>query len=258
MKGECKMYEIQKAPMLKRISAFLLDFVLMTIAVTGFALLVSLMSGRMKHVDKMAEREAYYEEEYGVDFDISEEDFSKMSEAEQKHLDEAYNAFRQDEEYNVAFSKLISQAALMVTFGFLLAFLLLELAVPILFGNGQTVGKKIFNLGVVHVNAVKLSGVGLFARSILGKYTVETMIPVVLILMMFLGGGASGLLVIALLVILQIFAFFKNKMNTPIHDVLAHTVCVDLSVQLIYRTEQELIDHKLRLHNEIAKEASDD
>lgn len=245
------MYEIQKASMLKRISAFLLDFVLMTIAVTGFALLVSLMTGRMKHVDKMEEREAYYEEKYDVDFGITEEKFNSLTEDEQKHLDNAYNEFRRDEEYNVALSKSISQLMLMVTFGFLLSFILLELVIPIIFGNGQTVGKKVFNLGVVHVNAVKISGVGLFARSILGKYTVETMIPVVLMLMMFLGGSASGIIVIGLLIILEIFAFFKNKMNTPIHDVLSHTVCVDLSVQLIYRTEQELIDHKTRLHNEI-------
>ena len=145
---------------------------------------------------------------------------------------------------------------IMITFSLLLSYILLELVIPIILGNGQTVGKKVFAIGVVHVNAVRLTGLGLFTRTILGKYTVEAMIPVMLILLtLFGGGGLTGLLVLGLLIILEVFTFTKNKQNTPIHDVLSHTVCVDLSVQQIYENENELIKHKERLHEEAVQDS---
>ena len=261
------MYGIQKASVLKRVSAFLLDFILMTIAATGFAVLVSLITGREKHVKKIEERKVYYETHYSetyypdgsfkVDVDITQEDFDKLDEDKKDVVNKAKSACGNDEEFKHASSMSISLFLIMITFGILLSFILLEVVLPVIFGNGQTVGKKVFSLGVVHVNAVKLTGVGLFARSILGKYTVEVMIPLILLFMLIGGGNASGLLVLGLLVILEIFAFFKNKMNTPIHDVLAHTVCVDLSIQRIYQNEQELIDHKLRTHSEAMQDSED-
>ena len=245
------MYGIQKAGMLKRISAFLLDFILMTIAVTGFAFLISTITGRENYVDKMNERKEFYEEKYTVDFDISEEDYNKLDENERKHIDDAYVEYRRDEEYLYAFNMQANLTLIMITFSLLLSYVILELVLPIIFGNGQTVGKKVFSIGIVHVNAVRLTGLGLFTRTMLGKYTVETMIPVILLMMvLFGGGGITGLLVLGLLLILELFTFFKNGQNTPIHDVLAHTVCVDLSVQQIYADEQELIKHKERLHAE--------
>ena len=250
------MYSIQKASMLKRISAFLLDFILLTIAVTGFALLISVITGRAKHVDKMNERKAYFEETYSVDFDIKEEDYNKLSDDEKQRIDDAYVLYRQDEEYLYAFNMLANLTLIMITFSLLLSYVLLELVLPIIFGNGQTVGKKVFAIGVVHVNAVRLTGLGLFTRTILGKYTVEAMIPVMLLLLtVFGGGGLTGLLVLGLLIVLEVFTFTKNKQNTPIHDVLAHTVCVDLSVQQIYENENELIKHKERLHEEAVQDS---
>lgn len=256
------MYGIQKAGMLKRISAFLLDFILMAIAATGFAVLVSFITGREKHLDKKNEIKEYYEalystEDFEVDTDISRAEFDLLTDEQKAAVNGAKIAMYNNEDFRYASAKHASLVLIMVTFSLLLSYVGLELVVPMLFGNGQTVGKKVFNLGVVHVNAVKLSGVGLFARSILGKYTVETMIPVFLLFMMMSKSGLSELIVLGLLLILEIVAFFINKMNTPIHDVLSHTVCVDMSVQMVYKDEQELIDHKTRLHNELVNGSDD-
>lgn len=272
------MYTIQKASMLKRISAFLLDFILMTIAVTGFAFIISLITGYSGHLDKLSEREAYYESKYYPEFGITEEQYNALgaeakaayaydfdiigtekydalTEAEKTNIMNAYKSLLEDDDYSYAYSMLFNLTLIMITFSLLLSFILLEMVIPKIFGNGQTVGKKVFALGIVHVNAVRLSGVGNFTRVILGKFTVETMIPVIMAMMLFTGGGLTGLLVLGLLIILEIFVFFKNKLCTPIHDVLAQTVCVDMSVQLVYENEDELIKHKERIHAEIVKDS---
>ena len=272
------MYTIQKASIMKRMAAFLLDFILMTIAVTGFAFLVALITNIQGHVDVMNARKEYFEtkyySEFGIteaeynalskdeqvkyhyDFDISQEDYSALSEENRKNLDAAYGLMRNDEEYLYAITMVTNLTLIMITMGLMTAFILLELVIPKIFGNGQTVGKKVFSLGVVHVNAVKLTGVGLFTRTMLGKYTVEVMIPVMMLFMMLLSGeGLTAVLVLGLLIILEIFAFFRNRLDTPIHDVLSHTVCVDMSVQQIYENEEELIKHKQRLHEELARES---
>ena len=272
------MYKIHKAPMLKRVSAFLLDFILFTIAVTGFAFLFSLIMGTSKQFDTIAEREHYYETkyyeaygiteaeyealseeqkaEYNYDFSvIGTKEFDEMTEAERAAIEAAYMLCQNDETYRYANDLLIYLLLTIVTLSLLLSFILLEIVIPQILGNGQTVGKKIFAVGVIHVNAVKLSGVGNFTRVILGKFTVETMIPLTMLILLLGTYNLTGLIVIALFIILELFAFFKNKLYTPVHDVLAHTVCVDMSVQLIYESEAALIRHKEKLHAEVVQDS---
>lgn len=259
-RGGYEMYDIQKASMLKRISAFLLDFVLMTIAVTGFAFLITAITGYDNHVNTFEAKRAEYEEIYNIDLDMTEEEKSAMSAAEReaydKRLAEADEAFSKDETVLIALNMMFNLILITVSLSLLLSFLLLEFAVPMFLKNGQTVGKKIFAIGVVHENSVKISGFALFSRTILGKYTVETMIPVIVIITMLFGGaGLEGLILLVLLIGLQLFVFFKNKLNTPLHDVLGHTVAVDLSTQMIFDNVDELIAYKKKIHAETAEKA---
>lgn len=250
-----RMYEIQKASMLKRISAFLLDFILMTIAVTGFALLLSVITGLDTHTTTMADKQAYYEETYNVDFDLTIEEMEKLPKEEQDRIQNVYNEqFAKDPDVIYAFNMIFNLTLVITSLSLLFGFMLLEFVIPLIFKNGQTVGKKVFSLGVVHTNSVRLTNVALFARTLLGKYTIETMVPVILITTMLFGsGGFVGVLVLGLLLVLQLFVFFKGKAYTPIHDVLGHTVCVDLSSQLVFENADELIKYKTSMHEEEVK-----
>ena len=251
------MYDIQKASLLKRFSAFLLDFILMTIAVTGFAFLFSVIVGYDNYTDTLLEKEAYYEELYDVDFDYARANPDKLTKEEYDKVVNVYdNIYGKDPEVLFAYDMTFYLTLTMTTVSILLAYLLLELVVPLILKNGQTVGKKIFSIGVMHVNGVRLSGVALFARTLLGKYTIETMIPVIMITTMLFGGaGVVGLIVLGLILFLEVFVFFKNKIYTPIHDVLGHTVCVDLPSQLVFENEDELIAFKAKLHADAAERA---
>ena len=132
-----------------------------------------------------------------------------------------------------------------------------EFVVPLLFGNGQTVGKKIFGIAVMRVNGVKINGVALFIRSILGKYTIETMVPVMLVIMVMLEVlGIVGPAVILLIGVLQIGLMLATRTNSAIHDCLANTVAVDLHSQMIFGSEAEVIEYKKRIHEDIANRSN--
>ena len=108
----------------------------------------------------------------------------------------------------------------------------------------------------MRIDGVRISPVILFVRSILGKYTVEIMIPVIIILMMFFGVGSIVTLgVVVLILLFEIILVIATKTNSFIHDVLSSTVVVDLPSQMIFDSVEAKIEYQARIHNEDAKNA---
>ena len=251
------VYDVQKAGFWKRLSAWFLDVILLLILAVGMSLALSSLLNFDGYYTTMETISQKYEDESGVSFDISEEEYGALSEAEQAKIDAAYAKFAADEEAIHAYNMLISLSILILSLSIFLAMLLLDFVVPMLFGNGQTVGKKVFGIGVMRVNGVKVDGVCMFIRAILGKYTIETMVPVMLVIMVFWGIlGIVGPVVILLMALLQMILMFATRNNAAIHDCLANTVVVDLPSQMIFGSESELIDYKKRIHEEMANRAS--
>jgi len=245
------MGDFQKAGMWKRISAALLDFVLLVTVVIGVALLLSTALNYAQYVERMDALYDEYEAEYGLSFDISAEEYQAMSPEEKIPYDEAYDAFANDEEALLVQGKLFTYALMIVSFSILAGYFLLEFIVPLLFGNGQTLGKKIFGIGVMRIDSVKISPLLLFARSILGKCTVETMVPSLLLVMLIFNlMGAIAVFVIIGLAVLQIVLVAATKGRTPIHDVLAQTVTVDFASQRIFDSPEALLEYKKKIHAE--------
>ena len=142
---------------------------------------------------------------------------------------------------------------LIITFGVLLGMLALEFFVPLLFKNGQTLGKKVFGLAVVRRDCVRLAPLLLLVRTLLGKYTIETMIPILLLFLIFFGGlGFVGLAVLAALLVLQVGLVAGTRNNSAIHDLLAQTVVVDMASQMIFDSEQELLAYREQMQAERA------
>ncbi len=258
------VFEIQKASLLKRFSAFLLDFILMAVAVTGFAALLGWCTGFDGYFDTYSEKSEYYAStieidetvDFEIDFSIAKEDYDKLSKESRDKIDAAYAAFQKDPEVVRAYGMIFNLTLVILTFSILLGFLLLEFALPLIFGHGQTVGKKVFSIGVIHSNGVKMSNIALFVRTLLGKYTIETMIPIISFLgMMFGVGGPVSLFVLILILILELFVFFKNKTFTLIHDAMSSTLTVDLPSQRVFDTVDELIAYKEAVAERIANEA---
>ncbi len=250
------MLDLQKASVLKRVSAFLLDMILLLILITGFAFVLSLVTGYDGYNERLEAVEQEYEDKYGVSFDISEEEYNKMPEEQRKYFDEVYTEFSKDEEalylYNMQFNLIL----MISTVSILLSYVVLELILPLVFKNGQTVGKKIFGIALMHTNSVRLTTMALFVRTILGKFTLETMIPVYIFIMAVFGTlGLTGTIMLLLILVLQIGVILITKTNSCIHDLLANTVAVDLSSQMIFDSVDAMNEYKKKIHAEQVKNA---
>ena len=246
-------HDIQKAGLWKRIAAGILDGILLVILAVGIAVLMGALLGYDGYNTTLSESYAHYEEQYGIDFQITGEEYNALSPQERENYDTAYDALIHDQEAMKAYNMVLSLSLLITTGGILGACLLLEFVLPLIFGNGQTVGKKVFGLGVIRVDGVRATSLQMFLRTVLGKFTIETMIPVYVVLMIFFNIiGLGGTLFLGALLVAQILVMALNANNALIHDLLAGTVVVDVASQMIFRSTQDLIDYKKKLNREQA------
>ena len=245
------MLDLQRAGMWKRLSAALFDSIILFTVIVGMALLLSSVLDYDSHVSRMNELEQQYGDEFGVDLNITLEELKALSEEERQVYEAADEAYSQDPDVIYTYNMMLSMAMVIVTFAILLGYLLLEFLVPLLLKNGQTFGKKLFGIGVMRVDSVRLPSVLLFARTVLGKFTIGTMIPVYVIIMIVFGRlGMFGTVLIGALLLVQAILFFGTHAHTPIHDKLAGTVTVDLASQMIFDSPEALLEYKKRIHAE--------
>lgn len=248
------MYDLQKANMWKRMSAALFDFIILGIVAVGAALLLSVVLGYETYSDQFTAITEEYQAEYGLDFDITAEEYAALPEEKKQAYEAANEAYGKDPEVAAVYGMIVNLSLLITTFAILLAYLILEFLIPLLLKNGQTLGKKIFGVGVMREDGVKLPPLLLFTRTVLGKYTVGTMIPVFVIMMIYFNMlSIFGVVVIGGLLLVQGVLFFGTAAHTPIHDKLAHTVTVDIASQMIFDSPEALLEYKKRIHAEEAE-----
>ena len=247
------VYDLQKANMWKRIAAWMFDGILTATLAVGFGLLLSFLLGYDAHNQKMETAFASYESQYGVVFDISQEKYLTMTDTQRQNYDDAYAALIADEEFLYAYNMSLNLTLVITSVSILLSMIVWEFVIPLFLGNGQTVGKKIFGLGLVRVDGVKVNNMQLFTRALLGKFTIETMLPVYILVLLFWGSvGILGTAVLLILAIAQILCIVISKSNSFIHDLLAGTAVVDISSQMIFRTTEDLLEYRKQVAAEQA------
>lgn len=277
------MFELKKIGFVKRASALLLDAILLAVLTTGFMFILSLICdyrGQSEKASNYLNQWEDYRIEYISDiaknygFTYTESDdgsyaFKKgtedssidevldalvKDEARQGRMEEAYAAYKKLPSVSVVNSQyeyVYTMLFMIISIGVLLAYLVLEFVLPIILKNGRTVGKKVFGICLVQPNCVKVSKLQLFARTILGKFAIETMFPILLVFLFLFGGiGWLAIILFVAITLLNIILFIVTKNKTPIHDMIAGTVTVDMSLQMIYQSEQDLVEKKSILHSE--------
>ena len=238
-------YEIQKASLWKRIAAGILDFILIIVLATGTGWALSGLLQYDNYSNRLDQLRSSYEERYGIDLDVPMEALSTEQQAVYKAADEA---FGQDEEAIYLFNMAINLILLIVTGGILAAFIVLELIVPLLIGNGQTVGKKVFSLCLVRNDGVKINNLQLFARTVLGKFAVETMIPVYVVIMFRFNALNLMSLILGVAVLLtQCISIIATRNNCLLHDLMVGTVVVDYGSQKIFKSTDDLIAYQKKI-----------
>ena len=244
------IYDLQKGSLLKRASAFLLDGILLVIVAVGFAFALSAILDYNRYSDIYSEGIRRYSEEYNINFEAQ---FNALTEEQRQNYEAAINAMNEDLEILNALNAIVRMIVAIASVSFFLAFLVIEYILPLIFKNGQTVGKKVFGLGVMRSNGVRVRPISLFARTFLGKYVVETMIPVLVAMMIIFNAigvmpspGLFGPILVVLLLIAQIVLVAATKTNSMIHDIVSDCVVVDLASQMIFDSEQAMIDYKAK------------
>ena len=121
------------------------------------------------------------------------------------------------------------------------------------FKNGQTLCKKIFGLCLMRTDGVKVNNMQLFARTVLGKFAIETMIPAYILILLYMGAADMfSLLLLASILIAQLIILAVTRNNSLIHDLLAGTVVVDYASQKIFTSTEDLIAYQKRVAAERA------
>ena len=238
---------IQKASIAKRISAGLLDVIAVSIIATLCAWIISLATNYDGWNKKLEDAYAKYETQYGVTFRITEEEYNSKSRSDKETYDSAYKALIEDKEAMKAYSMVTNLMILTVSLGLFIAVLIWEFIVPLFLKDGRTVGSLIFGIAVMRSNGVRISHISLFIRAILGKYAIETMISVYIIMMIFMNTiGIVGPLVICGILLMQLILIISTKNNQLIHCILSDTVVVDYGSQRIFDSQEDLLEHKKR------------
>ena len=234
--------DLQKAGFWKRIAAWMFDGIFLSILAVGLGVLLSGLLGYDSYSAAVDEAYRQYETEYGIVFEITQEEYDALSAENRLAYDAAYAALVADADAMYDYNMMLNLSLVITTGGILLAYLLWEFFMPLWLGNGQTLGKKIFGLCLVRNDGVKMNTMQLFTRTLLGKFTIETMIPVYILLMLFWGTmDLTGTLILGALLVGQIVCLSVSRSNGAIHDLLAGTAVVDMASQTIFRSTEDLI-----------------
>ncbi len=248
------IFEIQKASVGKRLAAFLLDAILAVILIVGVAALLSAVTG---YDSKLEELDAFYfkyEDKFGVSLTMTEEEFNELSEEGKTLWQQAYDELCMDTEAMHTYRLVTSYTLIITIFSILIPILVLEFIVPLILKNGQTLGKKIFGICLMQNNGVKVTTFSLFVRSVLGKYVLETMIPVLIFLGLYFGVVGRTLVILTLaMFVAQVVLFAVTSTRSFIHDLISYTVVVDYETQRIFDNADELVEYKKQKAAEIAQ-----
>ena len=241
--------DLQKPSIWKRISASMFDCLLLVIVVVGIGYVLSAVTGYNEYNKTLQNAYDRYESEYEIEFEITGEEYLAMTEAEKATYDAAYDALIKDKDAMYAYNMVLSLTMVIISGSILLATIILELLVPLKLGNGQTIGKKIFGIGVMRIDAVQLTTIQLFIRTILGKFTIETMIPVYIVIMIFFNIiGIEGTIILGVLALVQLVMLCVTRNRYVIHDLLAGTVVIDIASQKIFKDQEALLEYIKKEH----------
>ena len=73
------IYDLQKASLLKRVSAWILDMILLLVLVTGLATVFSAVLDFDSYTQAVAERQSHYESQYAVQIELTQEEYEKLT-----------------------------------------------------------------------------------------------------------------------------------------------------------------------------------
>lgn len=248
------MLEFYKAKPIKRLAALMIDLV-MLIAITA-GIWIGMYTA-MDYDSYVQEFQGYideYAQKHDVDLSIPSNELQNYPEDVQKKYNEALLDLNDNKQAMASYAQQFKINMLAAMVGLFVAFVILEVMIPLILKNGQTVGKKIMGLCVMHKYHVRVGFMQIIYRSILGKYFIGTLIPVAMLIMKNYGVmGTTASLIMAVIAMVQGFIVLMSQANCGIHDKLFNTVVADFKQQYIFDTWDERCDFEEAYEKEMAE-----
>lgn len=215
---------MEKHPFMKRAFAGAIDVLLIAILTVFIAMPMSSLTGYKQaraDVDSML---SSMEQAYGVRFNLTPQELQNLTEEQSRQYEAAFARFAGSEEDVKNYNRMVLGSYMTVLGSVLVAVLILELGIPLILKNGQTLGKKLMGLVVIKMEGSPADALGIIARAVLGKYLVEIAVPVFTILAIYNGnaGGRSSLMIMGLFLV-QAACMGLTKERRLIHDFLSGT-----------------------------------
>lgn len=249
------MLNLQKANFGKRIIAAIFDGIILSIIAVGLLASFTSILKTEKHITTASQAMDACKAQYNIT--LSAEEYNQLSAEEQadyaNRVKLAEEAFANNSEAMYAYNMWINLTLISVSASVLISVLVVEFVTPILLGNGQTIGKKIFGIALMHKDHVKVSNVQLFVRAVLGKFAIELMIPICIITMVYFNTiGISGPIFILILFVIQLICMAATRTNSLLHDVMSNVIAVDMASQKIFDSREDLLEYTKKVHAEKA------
>ena len=116
--------------------------------------------------------------------------------------------------------------------------LIINIVFPLIFKNGQTLGKKVFELGLVSKKGIKVNFANIGLRFLIGIFAFE-----VFPFMLYLAVSnvySIGLYLGMALFFVNFCLFIFTKNHTMVHDYVGGTVVVDLHTTIVFNSVEEM------------------
>ena len=238
---------LQKAPFFKRLLALMLDWMFIVILIFTCVMPMALVLKVGEYSENFDRYYTKYEKQYGVKFDLTEEQFNAMTEEELKLYEEAYNALTSDEEANAAHDALFKRMLGSIELSILAAYLVMDVLFPLMLKNGQTLGKRVFGLAVLRSAGEPASMLTILSRTVIGKFTIQTAIPALVICSILMGSrDLFGILYVVVILAANVVLMIKK--NKTLHDILADTMVVAVPTRAPRtKKQEESFAHKAKI-----------
>lgn len=235
--GRANAYGINPASVLNRIMSGLLDFILTVVLATGFFSLIS----RVLNYDDISNQLMGKYVEYGVYIEDDNGgyqynghtysivvDTTTYNEVKERFNNDAVAVNLEYKSETCAFAS--------ISTGCLLSLIVIDFVLPLLFKNGRTIGGIMMKVGLISKKGIKISNVQLFARCIIGRYIIETIIPIIL-------WALYGVVGVFVFCIGLVFIITLSPNHQLPHNIVSNILTCDQNLQYYAISKEDLKEH---------------
>lgn len=148
-----------------------------------------------------------------------EDEYEKAINLMNKYDDNIINLAYKVNRYNV----------ITISISLFVSITLLYLVIPLIFKDGETLGKKLMGIGIVNLK---------------NGFRIKLSQKIIRFLSFLIFEVILSILLLAIPLIISISMMFFSKNNMALHDQLAATLCIDKKISLVYKDIDEFKKHE--------------